>query len=783
MTNRKNNFYGKGNLLRISFCVFSILIFSLLGCSALFGAPSRKGRQFVSLITNGDAQIAIKTEGLQDEKKAAQIIKTSIEKMSHTASVSIDPPEDNVGNKLLIRICKSLTTPLLTPNTKDVEDALKFKFVIGTKSILIEYPQDTSPLNAVGIFLKKFCDVYFLVPSPIGTELNNTQNLKLRTGIYEVNPSYKGRQLGIYSHVEFAQLIGNCDTFTAENHLLPRIIDADIAAQHPQWLANIDGVLQPHKHSTQIDFNDTGARLFIKNFTDKFFTENPTKRIISLSPADSDDFDNTAHSERLKRGYSRDGYRDCSNLIFGFTNDVAKFLEIKNPDKFIYSLAYLHTQLPPSFKLEDNIIVYLCLDRGNFFSQEYKNYGTSLLEKWRSSGVKFFGIYDYNYGNPYFIPRNISEQIAYSIKSSHKIGARFYTAETYPNWAYDAHKIWLISNLLINVDANSQQLEKEFFDLYYKEAAKPISDFFAIAQSQWNKRFDNPIWLSLYKRFSQAQVFSKESLDDMQNCLTKAEQIALKEPVISRVKEIRMMFDITKSFVRTYELEKELWLLNPEDSQNRARIEDLIEAIKISKAIKKLNIETYYNNTKYPKSDFGIWDKLDYLDISQTRLAEINNPKTPAKNILKDSDFKTAFFIKNGVWKTKKSDNARLKIEKTNNGGLKISSLLPAYLYQNLEVKEGKKYSFNINVSGNLDIGAIFYTELSFYDAQDKLLNRRRLRIPALGNFDKIKMSMQQIAPPTATYAIAAIFAMNMRESDCVEIDDANLLEWLENPN
>lgn len=49
----------------------------------------------------------------------------------------------------------------------------------------------------------------------------------------------------------------------------------------------------------------------------------------------------------------------------------------------------------------------------------------------------------------------------------------------------------------------------------------------------------------------------------------------------------------------------------------KEHILDTIEAVKISKAIQKLDIKRYYENTKYPKASFKIWDELDYMDPSE----------------------------------------------------------------------------------------------------------------------------------------------------------------------
>ena len=68
------------------------------------------------------------------------------------------------------------------------------------------------------------------------------------------------------------------------------------------------------------------------------------------------------------------------------------------------------------------------------------------------------------------------------------------------------------------------------------------------------------MWLTLYKRWEQAEIFPKESLDRMEAKLALAEKGAKSPMVIDRIKEIRLMFDVTKSLDNTYRIQKKLWM-------------------------------------------------------------------------------------------------------------------------------------------------------------------------------------------------------------------------------
>lgn len=739
----------------------------------LSAMPHRSVSKDLYLIKNGKMSVNIVVEN-NSAIKAASFLKQTLAKMAESSSIDISNHVSSRSVNIFLR--RYANSKLLDATTDDIDITQKFKLAVFANSIYIEYPEESDAYFAVSIFLRKYCKVYFLVPSEIGTEIPKYDNLKLRKSTEIINPSYKGRYLGVYANSEFVLKLGSNGDFVALNHALPHIVNKNLSEKNPEWLAEIDDKRQPYSVSTQVDFNNSSLRLYLKNYADAYFKNYPNKKTIAFTPADSSKFDTSRHSNLLKRGRTTNGYADYSNLVFSLTNDIARHIGKNNPSKFVYALAYLYTEMPPSIKLENNIILYLCEDRGNFFSEQNRSENTELLQKWKDIGIKCLGVYDYNYGKQYFIPRNIYNQIADSIKSSYDIGARFYTGESYPNWAYDAHKIWLIQNLLLDVNLDAEKLKKQFFEIYYKESAVPISEFFDIAQHQWDSRSDIPMWLTLFKRFAQAEIFTDESISKMESKLVSAESIAKSETVKSRIKEIRMMFNITKAFINTYKLEKKLWKMTSPTIRDKSRILDLVDAIKISKINKMILVKIYENNTKYPKVDFSEWEKRDYIDPSEMRLYQINSNNTPKKNILKDNEI-SDMLKTGGSWHFVKSDNANFQLSKLSGDKLKISSWLPSYFYKSVKISPNKSYILSVDVSGHIGIGAIFYIELAYKDKDGRLLAIKRLRLPPLQNFKDLEMSVEAVSPVNSEYATVAMFAISMRDSDYVEVVNLSFFE------
>ena len=100
----------------------------------------------------------------------------------------------------------------------------------------------------------------------------------------------------------------------------------------------------------------------------------------------------------------------------------------------------------------------------------------------------------------------------------------------------------------------------------------------------------------------------------------------MKNPPIvrERIAEIRLVFDITKAFVDFYAYQKRLFKSGENNAQKTA---DLIEASDIAETRKRLAIERYENNTKYPKADFKIWEKISFIDNRIPACADLGRKK------------------------------------------------------------------------------------------------------------------------------------------------------------
>lgn len=772
--------------------------------SAPRGKFEKKYTRQIAKNQNESVFIILEEGASADEKYAAELLEKYLSKILKS-SVKISEKTSGNFRDFSIYLEKNRSSPEITPLVDNIDACDEFIFKFKENSVSIKYPDEKyAASTAVGEFLEKYCGVKFFAPSELGLEIPSNTKLSFKLGEQHFYPSYKGRFLGIYQKYaeEYSRLNGECRQFMPSLHNMTRILNEKIIEANPEWMAFREGKRLAFDKSAQADFLNVEMQSFVAKTTKEFFDKNPKAKIFSIEFADSGNFDDTPKSKKTLRGFTPHNYADYGNSIYSFTIYVAKSLERRHPKKFVYQSAYLHSENPPDFPLKKNIFVHFASDTGNYFCEREKQKDSELLKKWASSGIKLLGRYDYNYGSPYFIPRETTRHIAFSIKNSHSIGARSYASESFPVWAYDAHKLWLASKLLKDCSLDEDEVLDEFFKGYYKESAEHAKEFFLSAENAWNSRSDTPGWLGLLKRESQAEILSTETMAKMERSLTHAQNAARGGKVKARLNELRMAFELTKAFVGAYKLKKSLWEFDPSEASEK--IIDHIEALKTAEARKKVLLESYERNTKYPKGDFKIWSEINHINRSEN-LAEIVLNKSPErapkiaeifgekflqnanvaansvpKNIFQNSNFEENF----NHWSKYAKDTylGVMRVVGNEEKFVEISSQGFAGLTQSASAKEEKVYACQIGVRGNLQIGDVCYLRLFFTDANGKILSSKYQQLSASNFKDFVPMRILQKAPAGTKYAISSIFVstpnpaktLNLRKFELLEYDEKN---------
>lgn len=179
---------------------------------------------------------------------------------------------------------------------------------------------------------------------------------------------------------------------------------------------------------------------------------NPKTLEIAIQKA-KETFDNGAHTFSLG---INDGQRyqcecdDCKkagwpNAYFNFVTQVANAVKSYYPPRIIGILSYGDVKLPPKdLRLPENVMVLVT------------GVGSGRVEEW-ATHASHLGVYEYIYGDGFWIPNLPLDAMKQNARLYRDLNARFYTGEAYPNWAFDAPKLYIRSRLMwdrnLNVDA------------------------------------------------------------------------------------------------------------------------------------------------------------------------------------------------------------------------------------------------------------------------------------------------------------------------------------------
>lgn len=789
----------------------------LLSAAALFFAALTCGAFFksdVALIENGtiNAEIIPPYAAQKPETEAARTLAKFLAKIARggNVNVALSPSGNPEKTKIFLKKNPDALTP--SPQMEDLSRTNLYRFSFSGDEITIYYPRPEVATYAVGLFLRRHCGMEFFAPTELGLEYEKRENLKISAQDYTFKPSFdsvviwdgwESRDKKLY----FA-MRGNNRVFVNFSHNLSNIFNRKVFEEHPEFFAeryNYNGILAP-AFNAQPDFLNPEVPKFAAKDAIDFFREKPDEIMFSAGINDTTAYDQRPQTLAAKRGYFR-GYPNYSDLYFPFANYVADAVAEEFPDKFIGCLAYLTTEDVPDSGVRRNVIPYTTTDRANYYDENFKAGDYALQKAWGESGAMFFGIYDYAYGAPFFVPRDITGYICDGIKRTHSYGARAYFAEAGALWAYDAPKIWVAMNLLENVGADADALEKEFHERFYKGCAPKISRFFEIAKEAWAGRHDGTRWLTLYKAESCADIFSEEQMAEMDNLLQEARFKAweAKDPVLSkRVGELVLLFDVTRSMWAAWNLKKEIFRL-VNDKAPAGQVADAVNKFADIDAKKKRALENFKRFSAYPNASLDFWnaDLSAPLDLAAVYIME-NTPeladglklddetigraklfaqKKPA-NILLAGNFEPAFptdaptlpIPQFWVRTDEDFDGTLMRLSReaayTGEYGLEFVMSQISGISATLNIAPGGNMLMEGMIRADFNIGAICYASLVFLDENMNILGRKTLIIPNVFRDRFAKFQVSAKAPENASYASINFFSTYMKKGGKVYLDD-----------
>ncbi|MBO6102506.1 MAG: DUF4838 domain-containing protein [Opitutales bacterium] len=752
--------------------------------------PHRNERGF-RLLENGrvSLEVEIPENPSKAEIEAAEAIKKHLEKLAVKSDIKISRGAKFFGASKKIKISKFENIKEPSPQSPDFSAFNKNSVKIRPRRVEIKY--SAHPLNAAGLFLKHV-GIKFLAPNDVGTEYPEILNKTLPNALVEQTQPFASSS--IYpaakksGEAEYYGLNGRNGYFENFSHNIQNIFDAETLKKNPEFAPKV-GKYVPKK-CLQPNFAHPRAAGLAAKKAAVFFAKNPQKKFFSLSLDDS-----LNHDERTPRNPAPDDvgreFANYSEAYFSFANSAAGIVKKIYPDKFLPALAYFTTEIPPSFKVEKNIVPMLTTDKSCYASIPYKFDDFELMRRWKDSGAALFACYSYIYGEPYYTPRGIEIFEAQAIKKMIELNCAFYFAEATPVWAYDAPKLYLIQEILNGSKEEPLKILHKFYRDFFKESAGPASEFFRLARESWGEANKSGKWLAMFQQECEAEVFPPQTLEKMDEALSRAEALAKSEKVKIRVSEIRKRFELTKAFCEFYQARKALQLAeNPEPEETLRALAIFAEA--------KINFDIQNSaareNSAYPQHPYKekaayensaaseVFAVLPKLDSGQKkRLAAILEKFSPVKmedflaaqksgaeaKIICAEDFSQKKFNPQNADFAPLPGNIRARFQPSvgslfgivkNGGGqnvLRSKNVESSGIMKTAKAEKDKLYLAEFDCEYALSKTASAYAFLGFFDKTGKRLKSARIYLYTFDKPQSKKFSILLRAPQNA--ALAAI--------------------------
>lgn len=324
--------------------------------------------------------------------------------------------------------------------------------------------------------------------------------------------------------------------------------------EHPEWYSDPENghkpctaaSKMPGAQHTQIALSNPEVVEELSKQALLWIKANPDAGYISISQNDSGNFCATPESLAL---FKQEG--SWSGPLIHFVNQVAERIEREYPGFMVETLAYSRSLQPPkTIRPRSNVIIRLAslhADVGHPVDSEWNEETRKNFLRWSaiSNQLMVWKYVTNFYG--YLLPHPNWDHFATDFRfyADHKVSGIFLEGTHRTNNAvgdFAPLRIWLMSKLMWNPQANQSQLMDEFLQGYYGDAGPSLRAYLDLGQQAYRKT---------NRKLSAFNIdWTYLSLDDMNQAtrlFDRAEE-AVKDDaaLLARVRRERLSFDLLK---------------------------------------------------------------------------------------------------------------------------------------------------------------------------------------------------------------------------------------------
>lgn len=419
----------------------------------------------------------------QQIAKAGQVLATFIKKITGIqCPLAESGAATNIaGHKIFLGAGGN--TMELFPELRQA-DAHGFLITLKEADLYIVGASGLGTLYGTWYFLMNYAGLRLVLPGEIGEIYERRPHLEIPNELYVLNPGPDYLLRTWSGEGGFDQTAWLADTESSDrfqyNHNMFRIYNPQKFGQsHPEYYPVFRGkrFIPPsvrYSNAWQPTFSEPAVIQRALEYADETFAWRPDIKSISLTINDG------GGDSEIDLELAKAQGKSFSDIYFNYVNAVARELQKRWPDKYVVFLPYAETAQPPSFKLEDNVLMFIFSYQGN---------PKEVFNAWRGK-VSHFGVYQWLYGSTsWVVPNHWPHALRDYLRFVHDNGGIAFKGETYAAWAHDGAKLWVLNNLLWNIDADVDALLKDYFEhAYGKEAAPAVARYFAIAEQVYERR-------------------------------------------------------------------------------------------------------------------------------------------------------------------------------------------------------------------------------------------------------------------------------------------------------
>ena len=338
---------------------------------------------------------------------------------------------------------------------------------------------------AVEQFLKDYCGVRWLFPDPeYGEIVPSRPTIAIESTLSRTfEPDYLTRaNCGMYYFTParvYLRLRPYGGGANYGSHALQYIFSTQEFAAHPEWFAFFKGKRQWWKYGNgwQICTTNPGTVEHAVKYALDHFRKNPDSPMVSVGQNDGSGWcECPACTEFIN---SFDPPFTITERWFHWVNQVAREVAKTHPGKWVEAMAYSATSMPPRFPLEENVAVTKTIE----FSSELKQ-----AEDWQKV-CQSVNLYSYMYGRSFFGFRHYPHAARDFLKWGHDtLGALAHVTECGGDWTFDGPKYHYLQALQWDVNADVDEVMRDFCAHSYGRAAGPMRSFWDTLEKVYERR-------------------------------------------------------------------------------------------------------------------------------------------------------------------------------------------------------------------------------------------------------------------------------------------------------